>query len=44
MATLQRYCNAGCVLHDGQVDFFDSIKEAISAYESYIGMTDESND
>lgn len=44
MATLQRYCDAGCVLREGRVEFFDSIRDAISAYEGYIGMTDDSDD
>ncbi len=44
MVTLKRYCDAGCVLREGRVEFYDSIKDAINAYEGYIGMRDESDD
>lgn len=36
MATLKRYCTAGCLLNNGTIRFFDSINDAIVAYEEQI--------
>lgn len=33
MPTLRQYCAAGCVLYRGDIRFYDTIGEAISAYE-----------
>lgn len=34
MPTLEHYCDAGCVLRNGRIELFDSIKDAIHVYRS----------
>jgi capsular polysaccharide transport system ATP-binding protein len=34
MTTLAQYCKVGCVLRDGGIEFYESIKDAIAVYDS----------
>lgn len=34
MSTLTQYCSAGCVLRNGNIEFYDSIGDAIDVYKS----------
>lgn len=38
MKTLTQYCTMGCVLHDGKIQIFETIHDAISAYDQLTGQ------
>lgn len=41
---LRRLCRAGCLLHEGQLTYFDDIEDAIAAYHATMGGAPEETD
>lgn len=38
--TIKAYCDMGAVLHDGQLDFYESVGDALHAYRNLMGAAD----